>query len=62
MVAGTLRSTPPLRRGPAVTNFAQDMAVKQAWGLTLHQWNQARETDRRYWREHLTTAPNFKDN
>lgn len=45
-----------------MTNFAQDMAVKQAWGLTLHQWNQARETDRRYWRENLTTAPNFKDN
>lgn len=44
-----------------MTNFAQDMAVKQAWGLTLHQWNQAPERDRRYWREQVTAAPNFKE-
>jgi hypothetical protein len=44
-----------------MTNFAQDMAVKQAWGLTLTQWNRASEKDRRYYRENVTDAEHFQD-
>lgn len=45
-----------------MSNFAADMAVKAAWGLTLTQWDRAPEKDRRYWRENLTTAPYFQEN
>jgi hypothetical protein len=45
-----------------VTNFAQDMAVKQAWGLTLTQWNRLPEQGRAYYRQMVTTAPNFQEN
>jgi hypothetical protein len=44
-----------------VSSFAQDMAVKTAWGLTLTQWDRAPETDRRYYREHVTDAPHFQE-
>jgi hypothetical protein len=43
-----------------VTNFAQDMQVKTAWGLTLDQWNQATDRDRAYWRDRVTQAPHFQ--
>jgi hypothetical protein len=45
-----------------MSNFAQDMAVKAAWGLSLPQWNQLRETDRAYYRQMVTTAPHFQEN
>ncbi|CAH0255834.1 hypothetical protein SRABI83_03241 [Arthrobacter sp. Bi83] len=42
-----------------MSNFAQDMAVKTAWGLSLTQWDRATETQRRHWRDMVTTAPHF---
>jgi hypothetical protein len=43
-----------------MSNFAQDMAVKTAWGLTLTQWNNASDRDRAYWRDMVTNAPHFQ--
>lgn len=43
----------------AVSNFAQDMAVKQAWGLTLTEWNRLSEHDRRDRRDRVTEADHF---
>ena len=43
-----------------MTPFAQDMAVKACWGLTLTEWNRASEKQRRYWRENVVDAPNFE--
>jgi hypothetical protein len=45
-----------------MSNFAQDMAVKTAWGFTLPQWNRLPERDRAYYRDNVTTAPNFQEN
>lgn len=43
-----------------MSNFAQDMRVKAAWGIkTLTEWNQAPEKQRAYWRDNLTNAPYF---
>lgn len=42
-----------------MSNFAQDMAVKTCWGLTLTQWDNAPERQRAYWRENVTEAPHF---
>ena len=44
-----------------MSNFAQDMGVKHAWGLTLTQWNQLSESQRRYCRWNVTQAPNFQE-
>lgn len=44
-----------------MTNFAQDMAVKELWGKTLTEWNRAPEKQRAYWRDNLTHAPNFQE-
>lgn len=44
-----------------MSNFAQDMQVKQAWGKTLDEWNRATEKQRRHWRDNVTTAPNFQE-
>jgi hypothetical protein len=43
-----------------MTNFAQDMQIKTAWGLTLTQWERATDKDRAYWREYVTNAPHFQ--
>jgi hypothetical protein len=43
-----------------MTNFAQDMQIKTAWGLTLQQWNNASDRDRAYWRDMVTNAPHFQ--
>jgi hypothetical protein len=45
-----------------MSNFAQDMRVKTAWGFTLTHWNTLREHERAYYREYVTTAPNFQEN
>ena len=45
-----------------MTNFAQDMAVKHAWGLTLTQWDELSDDQRRYCRWNVTQAPNFQEN
>lgn len=44
-----------------MSNFAQDMRIKTAWGMTLTQWNRLSTTDRKYYRENLTSAPYFED-
>jgi hypothetical protein len=45
-----------------MTNFAADMAVKAAHGLTLTQWNRLTEQERRHLRDTVTTAPHFQEN
>ena len=43
-----------------MSGFAQDMAVKAAWGKTLTEWDRAPEWQRRDWRDRVTDAPNFE--
>ena len=45
-----------------MTNFSADMAVKQAHGLSLTQWNRLSEKERRDLRDTVTTAPHFQEN
>lgn len=42
-----------------MSNFAQDMRVKDAFGLSLPQWNAKTDDERREMRENVTTAPYF---
>jgi hypothetical protein len=44
-----------------VTNFAQDMQIKTAWGLTLDQWERATDKERRDMRDRVTQAPYFQE-
>lgn len=39
-----------------MSNFAGDMAVKHAWGLTLTQWQAMTDAERRYCRENVAQA------
>jgi hypothetical protein len=43
-----------------MSNFAQDMAIKHAWGLTLDQWERATDKERRDMRDRVTQAPHFQ--
>jgi hypothetical protein len=43
-----------------MSNFAQDMVVKTAWGYTLPQWERLSPKQQAYCRENVTTAPNFE--
>jgi hypothetical protein len=45
-----------------MTNFAADMAVKTAHGLTLTQWNRLTEDQRRDLRDTVTQAEHFQEN
>jgi hypothetical protein len=42
-----------------MSNFAQDMAVKTAWGLSLTEWNRLSEHERRDRRDRVTEADHF---
>lgn len=44
-----------------MTNFAADMAVKKAHGLTLTEWNRLSEKERARLRDTVTTAPYFQE-
>jgi hypothetical protein len=44
-----------------MSNFAQDMVIKHAWGLTLDQWNRLSPRDRADLRDRITQAPNFQE-
>lgn len=39
-----------------------DLNVKTAWGFTLDQWRDMPESDRAYYRDNVTSAPNFQEN
>ena len=44
-----------------MSNFAQDMKVKAAWGFTLTDWNRLNPNQLSYYRENVTTAPYFEE-
>jgi hypothetical protein len=44
-----------------VSNFAGDMVVKHAHGLTLTQWNNLSDRERAVLRDTVTQAPHFQE-